>query len=119
MSLCMMKKLYLGTQILSAFAALEVWLLGTIFTVYQIKFISYSVLDEQCTFLKPTFKTLVNFGFIVPDDGNCFQIDGVFHWYSFIIMFIASLITYFISHSVIQEAGYAIVRREEVALKSS
>ena len=119
MSLYMMKKLYLGTQILSAFAALEVWLLGTIFTVYQIKFISYSVLDEQCTFLKPTFKTLVNFGFIVPDDGNCFQIDGVFHWYSFIIMFIASLITYFISHSVIQEAGYAIVRREEVALKSS
>ena len=52
----MMKKLYLGTQILSAFAALEVWLLGTIFTVYQIKFISYSVLDEQCTFLNQHLK---------------------------------------------------------------
>ena len=115
MTLYTMKKVFLITQILGAFSALEVWLLGTIFTVYQIKFISYSVLDEQCTFLKPTFKTLVNFGFIRPDDGNCFQIDGIFHWFGFIFMFVVSFMMYFISNIIINEATIAIKRREEVA----
>ena len=93
MTLYKQKRVYLATQILSAFSALEVWFLGTIFTILQIEFISYSVLDQQCTFLKPAFQELVDFGLIVPDDGNCFQIDGQFHWGGLLMMCASAIIS--------------------------
>ena len=73
MTLYNTKKLFLAVQILNAFSALEVWFFGTSFTVLQIQFISYSVLDSQCTFLKPTFQALVDFGIIFQKTATVFK----------------------------------------------
>ena len=112
MTLFGLKRTYLAAQILSAFSALEVWFLGTVFTILQIEFISYSVLDRQCTFLKPMFQELIKFGFIVPDDGNCFQIDGQFHWGGLLMMCCSAIISNVVSQIVIYEAGLSIKERE-------
>ena len=93
-----------------------VWLFGTSFTVLQIQFISYSVLDSQCTFLKPTFQALVDFGIIIPEDGNCFQINGEFHWVGLGLICMSCLIRYFVSGLVLEETHYAVKHREMVAL---
>jgi len=111
-----LKRLFLATQVLSAFSALEVWVLGTVFTILQIQYISYEVLDEQCTGLKPAFEALVNFGFIAPDDGNCFQINGEFHWFGLGLMFLSACVGHFISLTVCVEAGKSVKRRERMSL---
>ena len=116
MTLYNTKKLFLAVQILNAFSALEVWLFGTSFTVLQIQFISYSVLDSQCTFLKPTFQALVDFGIILPEDGNCFQINGEFHWVGLGLICMSCLIGYFVSGLVLEETHYAVKHREMGAL---
>ena len=116
LTLCGLKKLFLATKVLSAFSALEVWVLGTVFTILQIKFVSYEVLDYQCTSIKPIFQALVDFGFIVQDDGNCFQIDGEFHWFGLGLMFLSAALGHFISLTVLVEAGKSVKRREHRVL---
>jgi len=116
LTLCGLKKLFLATKVLSAFSALEVWVLGTVFTILQIKFVSYEVLDYQCTSIKPIFQALVDFGFIVQDDGNCFQIDGEFHWFGLGLMFLSAAVGHFVSLTVLVEAGKSVKRREHHVL---
>lgn len=106
-------------QIFSSFSALEVWILGVCVTVFQIKFVSYSVLDRQCYSLKPLFHGLARYGFIQMEDAECFQIDGNLEWRGITLLMTAALFSQIASHIVLREANLSIHRREKVIQSAS
>ena len=102
------KKVFFVTHILSSFAAMEVWILATVVTVLQIQFVSYSVLDAQCTNVLPLFRTFANYGFIDMEDANCFQIDGHFEWMGMVLLLCSVVLKYFSSRFIMQDAENVI-----------
>ena len=112
MKLSTMKALHVFTHICSSFAAMEVWILATVVTVLQIKFVSYSVLDAQCSALLPTFNTLANFGFIDQEDANCFQIDGRFNWQGMLLLMVSVAVGYCSQLYIMRESEAVIQCRE-------
>lgn len=113
MKLINMKRLHFITHILSSFSALEVWILATIVTVLQIQFVSYSVLDAQCSNLLPTFQTFANYGFIDVKDANCFTIDGNFHWEGMILLPLSVIFSYLSQILIMKDSQNVIKWREE------
>lgn len=112
LSLPALKTLTFFTHIASSFSAMEVWLLATIVTVLQIQFVSYSVLDAQCSSLLPIFRTAARYGFIDMEDANCFQIDGHFEWLGMLLLF-SSVIVGHVATSFIMKHAERTARHRE------
>jgi len=101
------------THILMSVSAMEVWILATVVTVLQIQFVSYSVLDAQCSTLLPIFQTFVRYGFIQNEDANCFQIDGSFEWMGLLLLIISVVASHIATTCIMRDVERAVAQRQK------